>query len=678
MKSWARYLSLFALALAIRLAYLSEWHDTALFSVLLGDAAAYNKWAQQIAAGGWMGKEVFYQAPFYPYFLSTLYFVFGTNLLVPRIVQAVIGSLACCALAGAGKRLFSEKTAWVAGILLALSPAGLWFDGLVQKASPSIAFTSFLLLALASFQKRPARLTLLVAGLLLGCFALTRENALLFVPLGVLWLLLGFRETILSKRMAWAGVLLAGTAMVLVPVGARNYALGGRFQMTTAQAGPNFYIGNNANANGGYAPLRPGRGGPRYERDDARELAESALRRKLSPGEVSQYWFGRARTDICARPAAWLRLLLRKLFLVLNTAEIEDTDSIEAYAAVSRILRILNNVLHFGVLLPMGIFGLWLTRRQWRHLLPVYGLAGGTVLGLLLFYVMGRYRAPLVPVLCLLSGAGLAGFPAWVRNWRSSEFRVGLALMLAVVAVSNWPRQRKFDPRAVTYYALGVELASHRRFAEAAEYLERALVFAPSFVDAYVMQGDLLFKQGELPAAIAKCERALALDAGHVNAHVTMGRALQAAGRVEEAAAHFRLGLRGEPDNRIANNNLACLLLLAGRAEEAFPFFLSALEVDPGNADTHANLANCLLSLGRAEQARQQVAKALDLNSEHLVAKYVLALIEIDMGNHNKAVRTLMRLHEEANGRDPKVADAVRELLSRAGVQPARSGRESP
>ena len=72
--------------------------------------------------------------------------------------------------------------------------------------------------------------------------------------------------------------------------------VGGGFYVTTSQFGPNFYLGNNAHADGTAQSLRVGRGSAEYERQDAVELAEHALGRRLTPAEVSQYWTDRALT----------------------------------------------------------------------------------------------------------------------------------------------------------------------------------------------------------------------------------------------------------------------------------------------------------------------------------------------------------------------------------------------
>src|SRR5204863_433542 len=77
------------------------------FTVLLGDSRAYDQWAQRIAGGDWIGREVFYQAPLYPYFLAVLYAIAGRHLLLVRTVQAIIGSAACVLLGLAARRLIS-------------------------------------------------------------------------------------------------------------------------------------------------------------------------------------------------------------------------------------------------------------------------------------------------------------------------------------------------------------------------------------------------------------------------------------------------------------------------------------------------------------------------------------------------------------------------------------------
>jgi hypothetical protein len=67
-----RLVGLFVLAFVVRAAYLIEISRSPFFRTLVGDAAFYDAWAVEIQHD-WLGKEIFYQAPLYPYFLASIY-----------------------------------------------------------------------------------------------------------------------------------------------------------------------------------------------------------------------------------------------------------------------------------------------------------------------------------------------------------------------------------------------------------------------------------------------------------------------------------------------------------------------------------------------------------------------------------------------------------------------------
>src|SRR5581483_8265785 len=290
----------------------------------MGDSRGYDEWARRIAGGDWIGRDVFYQAPLYPYFLGVIYAVAGRSLLAVRVCQAIVGSCSCVLLAAAARRLFSPAAGLIAGLMLALYAPAIFFDGLLQKSFLDVFFVSLALWLIAS----AGRFTMwrwLTLGLALGGLGLTRENALVFIVVIVMWAALRF-----GARAA--AVVMLGTAMFLVPVAVRNEIVGGGFYLTTSQFGPNFFIGNHAGADGTYRPLRYGRGAPEYERPDATELAELASGRPLTAGEVSAYWTNRALAFVESEPRAWLALMARKTALMFNAAEISDTEDEASYA----------------------------------------------------------------------------------------------------------------------------------------------------------------------------------------------------------------------------------------------------------------------------------------------------------------------------------------------------------
>src|SRR5213594_5250843 len=113
-------LVVFAVAFTLRIIHIRQMRNAPFFTLLMGDAHGYDEWAQRIAGGDWIGRDVFYQAPLYPYFLAFIYRIAGHSTILVRIVQAVIGSCSCVLVAAAARRLFSMPAGVLAGLMLAI------------------------------------------------------------------------------------------------------------------------------------------------------------------------------------------------------------------------------------------------------------------------------------------------------------------------------------------------------------------------------------------------------------------------------------------------------------------------------------------------------------------------------------------------------------------------------
>ena len=337
-RSWGLLAAIALLALAIRLIYLRQIQPAPFFTLLMGDSKSYDAWATRIAAGDWIGRDVFYQAPLYPYFIGVVYTVFGRDLLIVRVVQAVLGALSCALLAHAGWRLFSHRAGLIAGVCLALYAPAIFFDGLLQKTALDAFLTCLALWILSGIIAGRTRWSAWLAlGATMGALTLTRENALLLVMILGAWALSpwlispdGPTGRIAQRWSQRALPFICGLALLLVPVATRNAVVSGGFYLTTSQFGPNLYLGNNARTDGTAGSLIAGRGAAEYERQDAVELAERAEGRALTPAEVSAYWTSRTVAYIRSQPVDWLRLMARKTALLWNRAEAFDTESQES------------------------------------------------------------------------------------------------------------------------------------------------------------------------------------------------------------------------------------------------------------------------------------------------------------------------------------------------------------
>jgi tetratricopeptide (TPR) repeat protein len=596
--------------------------------VLLGDAREYDLWAQRIAAGDGWGSQPFYQAPLYPYFLALLRRLFDAGPEGVRAVQALIGATSCVLIARAGRSWFDVRTGRVAGLLFALYAPAIYFDGLLQKAALAGGLAALLLFCLGELRRETTPARALATGATLGAFALTRENALVLLPVVGLWLVVGGGSQRAPRPLAALAAMLVGAALLLVPVGLRNLSLGGGFQPTTTQLGTNFYIGNGAAANGTYVPLRPHRGGVRYERTDATDIAEAQLGRRLDPSQVSSYWLERAAVDIRADPGGWLALLARKALMVWHAREWQDTESIEVYREHSPLLDALAWLMHFGVLAPLAVLGLWASRRDARRLWILYAAIGSVAASVALFYVVARYRHPLAPLLVLFSSVGLLHLwdTARARAW--PRLLGALAITAAAAVICNWPLPQGRDPRIVNYHNLGRELSELARFEEARSAYRRALALEPDFGLAHYGVGESFLLEGESAQALPHLREALRLQPRDARATTSLGIARLSLGEREGAERLFTLALRLDPGLAAAHNGLAAVRAEQGRFAEAAGHVERAITLSPEDADLHLNLAQLRWDLGDPTAALLAVTRALVLEPSHPGAQRLHAKLQ--------------------------------------------------
>ena len=542
----------FATALALRLLYLSDIVSMPFVVHPIVDAQAYDEWALRIAAGDWWGQEAFYQAPAYPYFLASIYTIFGHDLLVAHALQMGMGSLSCALVFATTRRLFGAGAGLAAGLLMAVYAPAIFFDGVLGKQSLGMLLMTSLLFALVSFQDRPRSSLLVLAGLLLGLLALTRENALILLGAIPVWLWLRFRDEAALRRSAWLAAFALGTLLVLLPVGLRNYVVGDTFTLTTSQLGTNFYYGNSVGATGSYVPLLPGRSTPDYESRDATRLAERALGRELSAGEVSDYWLSRGFDFVREHPIDWLLLTAKKTLMVWNEFEIADVEDIYVYAEFSPLLGGLLGFAHFGLLLPLAAAGAVFTWKERERSWLLFWLALVLTGAVAIFLVLARFRYPLVPLLAPLAGAAIARGLQAARSGRGSELALPAAAFVGAAVVAYWPLLDEAKLRAAAYQNLaGISLRADD-LAAADVYFAQAQSLHAQDPDLEVGLAVLRLRQSRVEEAEVHGRRAIELMPHDHRGHRVLEKILLRQGRLAEAQVQRQMARKLDPDSEQA------------------------------------------------------------------------------------------------------------------------------
>ncbi|MCC7293569.1 MAG: tetratricopeptide repeat protein [Phycisphaerales bacterium] len=544
-------------AMLARLAHLWSTRELPFLQHPVGDAEGYIAWATRIAGGDWIGSEPFYQAPLYPYLLGALFRVVGVRGMAVLLAQSMMGSFAALALAATAGRIGGRRAAWVAGLMYALYPPAIFFDGIIQKASLAGALTCLLLLLVTVGSRRWRAGRAVAAGAVTGLLALTRENAFVWLALIAGWLLVHGRQVApLNRRLIRCGAYLAGAAFVLGPVAARNGYVGGEMSFSTFQMGPNFYIGNSLEATGRYRPLVRGHETPEFERADAARLAQEALGRVLSASEVSHYWLDRAWVDICSAPGQWVRLTIRKVLMAVNAYEVSDVESFRVYADHSLLLGTVGKVWHFGTLLPLAGAGMMLSRRR-SGARSLHGLLfAGMCIAVAGFYVLGRYRFPLAAVLTPFAAAGLVRAIRAARGRRTHHLHRALAVAAILAFVANAVRvhpEQELD--GMGYSNLGVCYARAGKLDAAVTCLRRAVEANPT-AEALYNLGLALSQTRQWSEAVVQFRAASAADPSLMEVDYQCGAALESLGRREEAAMRYRRALDLDPQDERARTGL--------------------------------------------------------------------------------------------------------------------------
>ena len=495
-------------ALALRILLVVSLEGKPFFYTPIVDAAAFDRWATDIATRSFIGDHVFFQDPLYAYGLGVFYKVAGHNLLAARIVQAVIGTLGLWMLFEAVRRFLGYRTAIVALAIGALYKTFIFYDAMILKDFLGVVAVEGALLCWSLGSKW----RWLAFGATLALGSLVRGNMMLLIVAAA-----GF----LAIRREWksAGLTLAGALAMIAPVTIRNAAVGGEFVVSTSHFGVNLFIGNNPeNTTGRYRPpvfLREAT--PEFEESDFRLEAERLNHREMKPAEVDRYWRGRAVEYIAGNPGTFLGVTIKRLLMLLSAFEIPDDHNMYFMERFSWVLRL--PLVTFGLLvLPLAAAGIYLSWSERDRFAMLYLLLGAYALSIVFFFIFGRYRLPMVPILILFAAHAIVK-TAQLVNWRMSAVPKTAAAVFVITAILvNVPLPEAVAGHRdfrVAHRNLGVYYRDDNRPLDAAREFEEAARLNPDYFsdESFVLVlAECYEKGGDVPRALETYRRLLEIN----------------------------------------------------------------------------------------------------------------------------------------------------------------------
>lgn len=347
-------------------------------------------------------NSAFFSAGYPLLVLAPVFALFGPNLFAAQAANAGLGTITMVCCYGVARASGGGPVARLsaAGFFALYIPSVVYAEYLAKENLMTPLLLGVIWCGLHA-QRRPTAPPAAVGGLLIGLLLLTGSAALSLVPVAGLGLV--FSDATPRRKLALTALAGAVAVAIVAPWLLRNLRVLGAPVLNT-NGGFNLYLGNNPAADGFFLSIADTPRGPTWHA--LRERGEVAASATLQAEAIA--W-------MTQHPGDTVRLALRKAVLFW-TPPIHD-----GLGQPSTAERMMRRVWLVQFLLLVS--GAWAGAWWWRRDRSVQ-LLGAAVLSYtaihMVFYVIFRYREPIMPLLCVLTGFALqriaARLPASARR----------------------------------------------------------------------------------------------------------------------------------------------------------------------------------------------------------------------------------------------------------------------
>jgi 4-amino-4-deoxy-L-arabinose transferase-like glycosyltransferase len=334
--------------------------------------------AKNITAGNFLR---FGRDPLYPVFLAAI--TFGQKVFLPIVVSQSfigVGTVLCAALMA--RKMFGSTAAITAAAITALYPYYVVHDTALQETSLFTLLTALAVLLLLRVRCSGSGITAAYAGVALGAAVLTRFTLAPFALFAPLWLAIpGVFHAGPWRRACWIAVICGGAmALTLAPWVIWSSRLAGS---AISQTGYVLWVGNNPYTFSHY---------PYESIDRSRDLALEALpphevteiTELAGDGAAEDQWFRRhALAYMLEQPGSTFIKGMRKIatsFGWLPSPRRGFWPNLVYFLSYSPVM-------------VLGLWGMWVGRRNWREHLIFYALFLSFAIITALFWGHTSHRA---------------------------------------------------------------------------------------------------------------------------------------------------------------------------------------------------------------------------------------------------------------------------------------------
>ena len=358
------------------------------------DYLSYDHMARTLLGGTGMvdnnGNAAFMSAGYPLFVLTPIYALFGHSLLAAQIGNALLGGASTYLVYLLLCEMQARTVARILGPLLFALYIPSWiYSEYLAKENLMTPLLLLLLYLSARLYKRPTPGAAVALGVTLGLLAMTGSAALAVAP--VVMCAMACAKASLRTRLQAAAIVALAVVIVLAPWQYRNAQVVGS-PVNNTNGGFNLYLGNNPNADGLFVSIIDTPMGVQWKALRAQGELQASTRLK----EEAIAW-------ISGHPVQFVQLALKKAALFWMPPIHQGKGQASTMETASRLVWLVQ----YAVLCAFAVYTLLTIRRRNRYVVGVLAAVVFYTGVHMLFYVVFRYREPIMPLVILLAAIGV-------------------------------------------------------------------------------------------------------------------------------------------------------------------------------------------------------------------------------------------------------------------------------
>ncbi|QQS36888.1 MAG: glycosyltransferase family 39 protein [Ignavibacteriales bacterium] len=562
----------------LRLGLLLEVNNSPFGKTLFSDSQIYfDNAAKMLKNGSFFGAEVFYMSPLYTYLLALLQYIFADAIFMMRLFQVILSTVTIWLIFLTGKNIHSETVGLIAASICAVYSLFIFYSSTVLIETTQTFLIALLVCLLSDVKRLEDKKYWLIAGIVLGLAAILRATVLIFLPAILIWSFYYLRSKQITKSFYYKTALffVIGSLIPIAPITLQNFIAEKDFVLITSNAGINFQMGNNPDATGIYKLPK--------EFDLSLDLtgknfAEKQLNKPLTSAEVSSFWMSKGLNYVSTEPVNSISLYFKKILLFFS----EDENAQSVIMDMNFIRKNYSTVLKFTlpwfiVIFYLSLFGFTLHPEKKGSYILMTVLLTGYILSSALFFVIGRFRIPVTPIVMVFAAIGIYELINIIRTKNLAILKLP-SLLVVILLLLNFAFTPKFTFNDKDdYLFLGNSYFQKKQYDEAMTYFNKALEINPD-ASTEVLIANTFAATKDVSNAMMHYRRAVDIDSNYVLAYFNVGVLYTQLASFNDAARAFHKTIEIDKNFLAGYKNLAVIYYMMEDYNKSLFYFEHVLK----------------------------------------------------------------------------------------------------